>query len=120
MTLKRTPLKRNVPISKKHRKTKGQNGEREVQEILRAHGFHECRRNFASGGQGGNDLIGVPGYGIEIKFQETTKPWEWYEQCKEAASPTETPLVVFRRSRSPWMALLSFEDLLGIMEAAAL
>lgn len=118
--MKRTPLKRNVPISKRGRKTKGAIGENEVKAILVAHGFPLCRRNFASGGQGGNDLIGVPGYGIEVKRQETTKPWEWYEQCKEAASPTETPVVVFRRSHSDWMALLSFEDLLGIMEAAAL
>lgn len=118
--MKQTPLRRRVPISKKGRKTKGQIGENEVKAILIAHGFPLCRRNFASGAAGGNDLIGVPGYGIEVKRQENTKPWEWYEQCKEAASPTETPVVVFRRSRSDWMALLSFEDLLGVIRESQL
>ena len=118
--MKQTPLKRRVPISKKGRKGKGAIGENEVRDILIAHGYLGCRRNFASGGYGGGDLIGVPGYSIEVKRHETTKPWEWYEQAKEAASPTETPVVAFRRSRSPWMALLSLEDLLGLMEASQL
>ncbi len=119
MTLKRTPLRRNVPISKKHRRTKGANGERELVEISR-HVWPSMRRNFMSGAQGGSDFTGTPGYGVEAKFQETTKPWEWYEQAKEAASPTDVAVVAFRRSRSPWMALLSYEDFLGLVEAASL
>lgn len=115
--MKQTPLKRRVPISKKYRKTKGQNGEREVVEMSR-HVWPRIRRNFASGAAGGSDFTGTPGYALEAKFQETTKPWEWYEQCREAASPTETAVVVFRRSRSDWMALLRYEDLLGLIEEA--
>lgn len=116
--MKQTPLKRKTPISKKGRRGKGAIGENEVKDILIAHGYGDVRRNFASGGYGGSDLIGFHGYALEVKRQETTKPWEWFEQVKEAASPTETPVVVFRRSRSEWMALLTFEDLLGIIKAS--
>ncbi len=118
--LKRSPLKRKTPISKKGRKTKGDRGEREVKDILLAHGFDACDRNVAQRTRGGSDMIGVEGYGIEVKFHEVTKPWEWYEQAVEMARPTETPVVAFRRSRSQWMALISFEDLLGLMEAERL
>lgn len=117
--MKRTPLKRNVPISKKHRRTKGANGEREIAELARRV-WPDMRRNFMSGAQGGSDFTGTPGFAVEAKFCETTRPWEWYEQAKDAASPTDAPLVVFRRSRSEWMALLSFQDLLELIELSRL
>lgn len=113
--MKRTPLKRKVPISKKHRKTKGAIGENELIPICRRV-WPEMRRNFMSGAQGGSDFVNTPGWAVEAKRQETTKPWAWYEQCQEAASQTEIPLVVFRRNHSDWMALLSLDDLLGIIE----
>ncbi len=117
--MKQTALKRRVPISKKHRKTKGAKGENELLEISRPV-WPQMRRNFMSGAQGGSDFVNTPGYAVECKWHETTRPWEWYEQAKEAASPTDTPVVVFRRSRSPWMALLSYEDFLGLVQASQL
>ncbi len=111
MTLKRTPLKRNP----KAPRSKGGRGEREVVELLKAKGWTEAHRNFASGGYGGADIVNVPGYAFEVKFHERTSIWPWIEQVKEAASPTETPIVAFRRSRSEWMACLPLEDLLALM-----
>ncbi len=99
-------------------KSKGNAAEREVIEILKAHGY-PARRNFASGGYGGNDILGgPPGFGIEVKRQERLNIWAAIEQCRAACAPSDTPTVVFRRSRSEWMACLPFEDLLGLIAEA--
>lgn len=116
---RRTPLKRREPISKKHRKTKGQRGEREIVEMSKRV-WPSIRRNFGSGSQGGSDFTGTPGYALEGKWQEKCTIWPWIEQCHEAASPTETPVVVFRRSRSRWYACLPYEDFLALVEASQL
>jgi Holliday junction resolvase len=100
-------------------KGKGNAGEREVIDIFNAHGWN-ARRNFASGGYGGNDLLGVAGYAIEIKRQERLNIHAAYAQCLAAASPTETPVVVCRRSREPWMAYLELAHLIPLMKAVEL
>ena len=86
-------------------RTKGGRGEAEAIHLLRDIGF-DARRNFGSGSAGGSDVIGVPDHAIEIKRCETVKVWQWISQCEAASHPTETAVVVFRRSRSPWYAVL--------------
>lgn len=98
--MKRTPMTRG-----RGSRTKGGTGEREVIQLLTELGF-AARRNFMSGGAGGSDVIGVPDHSIEIKRQERVCIWEWVNQAQAAARPTETAVVVFRRSRSPWYAVL--------------
>ncbi len=109
-------LTRKTPLGRKPR-ARGNRGELEVVNILKAHGY-PAYRNFASGGYGGSDVIGLPGFAIEVKFQDRLNIWAALEQSREAAAPTETPTVVFRRSRSHWFACLPFEDLLGLIEEA--
>lgn len=114
---RKTPLQRTTPL-KAHPRSKGNRAEREVIDTLRQHGWSTARRNFQSGGQGGGDIIeGPPGFSIEIKHQERCSIWAWIEQCEEAAAPTETPLVVFRRNRSRWYAVIPLDDLLPMIEA---
>lgn len=91
-------------------RTKGGIGEREFLQLLREAGFTDVRRNFMSGGAGGSDVIGVPDHSIEVKRCETVKIWQWAEQAQAAARPTETTVVAFRRSRSPWYAVVRAED----------
>ncbi len=110
MTLKRSPMVRG-----KGARTKGGAGEREVCAMLAELGF-EARRNFQSGGQGGGDIIGVPDHSLEVKRCETTKVWEWLAQAEAAARPTETAVVVFRRSRSPWFAVLDAETYFSLVK----
>lgn len=96
-------------------RSKGNRAEREVIEILKAHGW-PARRNFMSGGYGGADIIGgPPGTSIEVKMVERLNIWAAVEQCKQAASPTDIPVVAFRRSHHEWMACLPLEDLLGLL-----
>ncbi len=111
MTLTRTPLGRKP-------KSKGNRGEREIVDILKAHGY-PAYRNFASGGYGGGDVLGVEGFSIEVKrCAEKLNIWKALEQSENAASATQTPLVAFRRDRSRWYAALPLEDLLGLIEEA--
>lgn len=114
--MKQTPLARKTPLGRKPR-AKGNRGELEVVNILKAHGY-PAYRNFASGGYGGSDVVGLPGFAVEVKMVEKLNIWGALAQCEQAASATETPLVVFRRSRCSFYACLPFEDLLGLVEEA--
>lgn len=112
---RRTPLRAKKRIVSKP-KGKGNRGEAEVIEILKAHGWSGARRNFASGGYGGSDTVGGPeGCAIEVKRCERAEIWKWIAQCVAAARPTEIPIVVFRRSHSDWQACLPLEDLLPLL-----
>lgn len=106
---RRKPL-RAVPRSK------GNRAEREIIDLLRAHGWPGARRNFQSGGQGGGDVLGGPqDFHVEVKHRERCAIWEWIDQAAGECRPTETPAVFFRRNRSQWYAAIPLEDLLGLL-----
>lgn len=109
-------LTRKTPLGRKP-KARGNRGELEVVNILKAHGY-PAYRNFASGGYGGSDVIGLPGFAVEVKMVEKLNVWAALAQCEAAASPTETPLLTFRRNRSRWYACVPLEDLLGLVKEA--
>lgn len=112
---RRTPLRAQKRLVTKP-KGKGNGGEREVIDILKAHGWHGARRNFASGGYGGADVINGPeGCSIEVKRCERAEIWKWLAQCEEAARPTDIPMVVFRRNNSTWQAVVPLEELLPLL-----
>lgn len=48
---------------------------------------------------------------VESKRQEVARPWQWFEQAREETPPGALTLVAFRRSRSPWLALVPLEEL---------
>jgi len=110
------PLERRTPL-RPRAKGKGNAAEREVVDLLRAYGWTSARRNFASGGYGGSDVVdGIPGVALEIKRQEACRIWSWIAQCEAAAKPTDTPIVVFRRNRSRWYGCLPLDDLLELLK----
>lgn len=75
----------------------------------------DCKRKLGAARDGGDDIQVGP-FRIECKRHETTKVWEWYAQARANAKPgEEIPVVVFRRSRSESMALLSFADFMRLM-----
>lgn len=100
-------------------KSRGSRAELEVVNILRSHGY-PAHRNFASGGYGGSDVIGLPGFAVEVKMIEKLNVWAALAQCATAASPTETPLLAFRRNRSQWYAAMPLADLLGLIKESQL
>lgn len=94
---------------------KGAEGELEVAKLARARGF-DCDRTPNSGGlRFRGDLYGdVPAH-LEVKRQETARPWLWFEQASSEAAEGELAVVAMRRNRSPWLALLELEALLDLL-----
>jgi len=62
-----------------------------------------------------SDIYANIPFSFECKNQETTKVWEWYEQAKGDAGMAKLPVVIFKRNLSQPMALMSAEDLIGII-----
>ena len=98
---------------------KGKDGELEVAAIFRAAGF-DCDRTPNSGGlRIRGDLHGELPAHVEVKRQETARPWAWWEQARAEAPPGVLPLVAFRRSRSRWLALVDLERLVDLLAISA-
>lgn len=100
---------------------KGGCGEREVVDLLKERGYDSRRAPYSGALYWKGDVLGLPGYCLEVKRQERLQIPQWLRQAKEQAEKSEPgtkPLLVFRRSREEWHACLPFSDLLDLMEAA--
>lgn len=101
-------------------RTKGQQGEREVADMLNAivysvmkelgYSDAECakgattvQRNQMQSAVGGNDLTNCFGMSIEIKRQEALSVGTWWKQCVAAAERNnEMPVLMYRQNRKAW------------------
>ena len=95
-------------------RTKGRAGEQEVARILRDELGLEIHRNWAAQAamQGGCDLVGIPGWGIEIKRAKEARLKEWWHQTTEQAMRVKVrPVLIYRLDRQPWMVMMSLYDL---------
>lgn len=104
-------------------KNKGVKFQNDVRDILynKYPQLREGDIKTAVMGESGTDIILSPTaqdlipLDIECKRTEKTSVWDWYEQAKENTESGRKPCVVFRRNRSDTMALISFKDLLELM-----
>jgi len=73
----------------------------------------EIHRNWQQqAAQGGCDLFGVPGWGIEIKRAKDARLNEWWHQTAEQAVRNKVrPVLIYRLDRQSWMAMMSLYDL---------
>jgi Holliday junction resolvase len=95
---------------------KGAGGELEVARIFQAAGF-DCDRTPNSGGlRIRGDLHGDLPLHVEVKRQETARPWLWAEQARVDAGAGERWVVAMRRSRDEWVAMLPLVDLVRLLE----
>lgn len=102
---------------------KGKRGEREVAEILRNHGYAARRGQQYHGGGDSPDVVGLPGFHIEVKY---TQRFDLYGALKQAETDSfgtgYIPLVVYRKAaesgqkKPDWAAVLKLEDFLKILE----
>ena len=96
-------------------KRKGENGEREVQAILREHGYATAHRNLGSGSAGGGDLAdAIPDVHIEAKRHERVALPQWWRQACADARPTDSVWVVHRGNQQPLMVTLLLTDLVPL------
>src|SRR6056297_1054822 len=90
-----------------HSKNKGGRGERQVAEILREHGFSAWRGQQFKGTEDSPDVEcpDLSDFHIECKFVERFSLYPSMDQAQEDA-PNKIPLVIHRRKRKPWVAVL--------------
>lgn len=99
-------------------KSKGKCGELEVAKILRDFGFDARRGQQYCGANGDADVVGLPGYHIEVKRTEAYHIDDWWDQATVEARLSEVPVLVFRKSRHEWKAMLELKDFLELVKAA--
>lgn len=99
---------------------KGKRGELMIAKILREHGYNEARRSAQYCGKTGDaaDVVGIPGYHLEIKFVEKLNIEQAMDQARrdaEAAGNGDTPVVVHKRSRKRPLVTMDLESFLAVI-----
>ena len=93
---------------------KGKEGELELCRALRGHGY-ECKRSVQySGANGDADVVGLPGIHIECKRVERLNLEDAMAQSRRDAREGEIPVVMHRKTRSPWLVTTMLEDWMKI------
>ena len=99
-------------------KRKGNAGEREFAALLREHGYNARRGLQYQGGQVEADVVGIPGYHLEIKRVEKLNINTAMAQSIRDAKENETPVVCHRTNRHPWLTTILTEDFLELLKKA--
>jgi hypothetical protein len=92
---------------------KGADGELEVVKLARQHGW-PASRNLDQARDGGADVVGIAGVSLEVKRCERTDVWAWWGQAN-ASCGTRLPVVAFRRSASPWLAIVELDEFFALL-----
>ena len=93
---------------------KGKHGELELASKLREYGY-DCRRGQQySGANGDADVVGLPGIHIECKRVERLNLEDAMAQSRRDARDGEIPVVMHRKTRSPWLVTTTLEDWIKI------
>ncbi len=89
-------------------RTKGQSGERELAALLASLTGHDVRRRVRNH-RGDDDLVGLPGWGLECKRYRAAPPAlvaQWWQQALAQALATECePVLFYRADRGQWRAV---------------
>jgi len=96
-------------------KAKGNQAEREVASFLREHGFSAAKRGVQyAGGPNSPDVIGVPGWHLEVKRTERFKLREAVIQA-EGDSRGGRWAILHRWNNGRWLTVLPTEDWLDLV-----
>ena len=102
-----------MPINSR---TKGASGEREVARILADELGIQMVRNLAQARNGGSDLIGLPGWSVEVKRAKAVTAGmvgEWWSQAEaQAIREGKRPALAYRADRQPWRVAVRLGDLI--------
>ena len=96
---------------------KGAEGEREIANILKNHGYDARRGQQYSGANGDADVVGLPGIHIEVKRVEALNIDKAMEQSKRDARG-EIPAVFHRKNGKEWKATVRLEDFIKLYKQA--
>jgi len=98
-------------------KVKGSNGEREVANILKEHGYLAHKGIQYDTARFEADVEGLPGIHIEVKRVEKLNIYEAMKQSERDAKEGEMPTVMHRRNRDEWKVTMLLTDWLKLYEA---
>jgi len=95
---------------------KGKRGEREAAAFLTGNGFPARRGQQFAGSPDSPDVVCplLPGVHLEVKRCERTDLEGWLRQATADAGG-KLPVVLHRKTRGPWIAVLRAEDLLALL-----
>lgn len=94
---------------------KGKRGEREFAALCRRHGI-AARRGQQYSGEGGDDVVGLPGIHVEVKRVERLNLWEAMAQAIRD-SHGDKPIVAHRKNGAGWLVTMPAEDWLELYRA---
>lgn len=96
-------------------RAKGKNGELELAAALREFGYEARRGQQFKGGGDSPDIVcdGLADFHVECKRVESGNLYNWLDQAIRDAGG-KTPVVMHRRSRKGWVAILRLEDFLAL------
>jgi len=93
---------------------KGKAGEREFANFCNKVGF-KCRRGQQYSGLGGDDVVGLEGFHIEVKRVEKLNIDNAMKQSIKD-SKGNIPIVAHRKNRKDWLVTLRAEDFLKLIK----
>lgn len=97
-------------------KNKGKVGEREVVAFLKKHGFEARRGQQFEGSSDSPDVVSsVPGVHLEVKRREAFALYPSLEQAEAERDQSNIPVVLHRRNRKQWVAVMYAEDWAHLM-----
>mgnify|MGYP007101879398 CR=1 FL=1 len=95
---------------------KGRAAERELAEILCGYGYAAKPGRALNYGSEA-DVIGLPGFHLEVKRCERLQLPAWIEQAERDAERMQdgVPVVIFRQNRQPWRVCLKLSEFLSLL-----
>lgn len=108
-----------APIDKINSRSKGKRGELEAAELIRKHGFAARRGQQFKGSPDSPDVVtSVEGFHFEVKRTESISVYMALGQAEADAGKGEVPVVLHRKNRKDWVAILRADDLLALVAQA--
>jgi len=95
---------------------KGKKGEWEFATFLKQYGFDARRGQQHKGTPDSPDVIGLPGFHIEVKRSEYLSIYPAYEKAVEEADPETIPIVAHRKNKKKWLIFMSAEDFVKLIK----
>lgn len=90
---------------------KGARFERDLANLLKAHGFEDSRRGQQyCGANGDADVVGIPNVHIEAKAVESLNIHNAMQQSIRDSKEGETPVVIHKKNRKPILVTMLFDD----------
>jgi hypothetical protein len=90
---------------------KGAAGERELFGLLSEELGILVRRGLWACRDGGADSLDVPGWAVEVKRTERQEAAHWCQAVEQAEDTARRPVLFWRASRQPWIAMCDLHDI---------